>query len=114
MSIQPFQINVPERVLVDLRERIARTRWPDEITGSGWGYGASLSYMKQLADYWLNEFDWRKTENDLNAYPNFMVKIDGYDIHCLHIKGNGKKSIPLIMTHGWPGSFLEMLKLIPW
>ncbi len=113
MSIQPFQINVLERVLVDLRERIARTRWPDEITNSGWLYGASLSTMKQLADYWLNEFDWRKTENELNAYPNFIATLDGYSIHYLHIKGSGKKSIPLIMTHGWPGSFLEMLKLVP-
>jgi len=99
--------------LADLCERIERTRWPDEITGSGWEYGANLSYMKELADYWLNTFDWRKTENEINAYPNFIADIDGYKIHFLHVKGKGNTSLPLIITHGWPGSFLEMMKLIP-
>jgi len=113
MPIKSFEIKVPHRVLVDLRERIERTRWPDEITGSGWDFGASLSYMKELADYWMNEFDWSKIENEINDYPNFIAEIDGYNIHFLHIKGRGKKSIPLIITHGWPGSFLEMMKLIP-
>jgi len=113
MPAQSFQIKVPEQILVDLRERIERTRWPDEITDSGWQHGANLSYMKELADYWLNKFDWRKIENEINAYPNCIAEIDGYKIHFLHIKGNGKKSIPLIITHGWPGSFLEMMKLIP-
>lgn len=113
MAVQPFRVNVPERVLVDLRERIQRTRWPDEITNSGWNYGANLSYMKELAEYWLNKFDWRRIENEINAYPNFIAEIDGYKIHFLHIKGSRKKSIPLIITHGWPGSFLEMVKLIP-
>lgn len=69
--------------------------------------------MKDLTDYWLNKFDWRKVENEINTYPNFVADIDGYKIHFLHIKGKGKKSIPLIITHGWPGSFLEMMKLIP-
>lgn len=113
MVVQPFQVNVPERVLIDLRERIQRTRWPDEIANSGWAYGVNLSYMKELAEYWLTRFDWRKTENEINAYPNFVAEIDGYRIHFLHIKGRGKKSIPLITMHGWPGSFLEMMKLIP-
>ena len=113
MSIQHFQINVPEQVLVDLRERIKRTRWPDEIIGSGWNWGTSLSYMKELSEYWLNEFDWRRVERDINAFPNFIAEIDGYNIHFLHIKGGAKKSIPLILTHGWPGSFLEMMKLVP-
>jgi pimeloyl-ACP methyl ester carboxylesterase len=112
MAIQPFQIKVPEQILTDLRVRIERTRWPDEITGSGWEYGASLSYMKELAEYWLNKYDWRKTENEINAYPNFIADIDGYKIHFLHVKGKGKRSVPLIITHGWPGSFLEMMKLI--
>ncbi len=113
MSVHPFQINVREQVLIDLRERIAQTRWPDEIAGSGWDFGTNLTYMKELADYWLNVFDWRKIENEINAYPNFIAEIDGYKIHFLHIKGKGRKSLPLIMTHGWPGSFLEMMKLIP-
>ncbi len=113
MSVQSFQIKVPQQVLVDLRERIERTRWPDEIMSSGWNYGANLAYMKELAEYWLNKFDWRKTENGINAYPNFIAEIDGYKVHFLHIRGRGRKSIPLIITHGWPGSFLEMMKLIP-
>ena len=113
MPVHPFQIKVPEQVLIDLRARIERTRWPDEITGSGWDFGTNLSYMKELANYWLNTFDWRRIENEINAYPNFIAEIDGYKIHFLHIKGRGRKSLPLIITHGWPGSFLEMMKLIP-
>ena len=113
MAVQPFRVNVAERVLIDLRERIQRTRWPDEIMNSGWNYGANLSYMKELAEYWLHKFDWRRIENEINAYPNFIAEIEGYKIHFLHIKGKGKKSLPLIITHGWPGSFLEMMKLIP-
>jgi len=113
MSIRPFEVNVPHQVLVDLRERIGLARWPDEITGSGWDNGSNLSYMKELADYWMNNFDWRRIEAEINAYPNFIAELDGYRIHFLHIKGKEKKSLPLIMTHGWPGSFLEMMKLIP-
>jgi pimeloyl-ACP methyl ester carboxylesterase len=113
MAVQPFRVNFPERVLLDLRERIQRTRWPDEMSNSGWIYGANLTYMKELAEYWLTRFDWRKIEEEINACPNFVADIDGYNIHFLHIKGTGKKSIPLIAMHGWPGSFLEMMKLIP-
>jgi pimeloyl-ACP methyl ester carboxylesterase len=113
MAIRPFRARVPEQALTDLRERIARTRWPDEVTGSGWTYGAKLSYMKELADYWLTGFDWRKIENDINAYPNFEAEIDGYKIHFLHCKGLGKIHTPLLLLHGWPGSFLELMKLIP-
>jgi len=113
MSIQPFQIDVPESVLVDLRERIKRTRWPDEVVGSGWTFGTSLSYMKELAGYWLNEFDWRRTEKDINRYPNFVAEIDGHKVHFLHVRGSGRTSLPLMLLHGWPGSFLEMMKLIP-
>lgn len=111
--IQPFFANVPQQVLDDLKLRIRNTRWPDEITDSGWSYGTNLSYMKELADYWLNTFTWRKVEAEINSYPSFIADIDDYKIHFLHIKGKGRKSIPLIITHGWPGSFLEMMKLIP-
>lgn len=113
MPVRPFSINIPEEVLVDLRGRLSRTRWPDEIAGSGWEYGASLSYVKELADYWLHTFDWRRVEREINAYPNFIGEIDGHAIHFLHVKGRGKRSVPLVITHGWPGSFLEMMKLIP-
>jgi pimeloyl-ACP methyl ester carboxylesterase len=111
--IQPFSVNIPQLALDDLKLRLKNTRWTDEIIDSGWNYGTNLSYMKELADYWLNKFDWRKVENEINAYPNFIADIDGHKIHFIHVKGKGKKSTPLIITHGWPGSFLEMMKLIP-
>jgi len=111
--MEEFKVNIAQPVLDDLKAKIKNTRWTDEILNSGWTYGASMPYMKELAHYWMDGFDWRKTESQINAFPNFMADIDGYPIHALHIKGNGKKSLPLIITHGWPGSFLEMMKLIP-
>ena len=113
MMIKPFSVNVPQSILDDLKLRLMLTRWPDELSGSAWNYGADLSYMKELTEYWQHNFDWRKVEREINAYPNFMADIDGYQIHFMHIKGKGKRSLPLIITHGWPGSFLEMMKLIP-
>lgn len=111
--IEPFEAHIPQEVLNDLKLKIINTRWPDEIIDSGWNYGTNLSYMKEVADYWVNTFNWRKVEKEINSYPNFTANIDGYKIHFLHIKGKGNKSIPLIITHGWPGSFIEMMKLIP-
>jgi pimeloyl-ACP methyl ester carboxylesterase len=112
--IQSFSVHISQSVLDDLRSRISNTRWPDEIAGSGWKFGSGLTYMQELAGYWQQKFDWRKVEDEINAYPNFIADIEGYKIHFLHIRGAGRKSFPLIITHGWPGSFLEMMKLIPW
>ena len=111
--IKKIEINLAQSFLDDLQTRLKLTRWPDEIENSGWTYGASLSYMKELADYWANNFNWRKTESEINKFGNFVAQIDGYKIHFLHIRGKGEKSVPIIITHGWPSSFLEMLKLIP-
>ena len=111
--IEKTSIKIPQGAIDDLKLRLDRTRWPDEIENSGWNYGANLSYVKELTDYWLNQFDWRKTEQEINGLPNYIAEIDGIKIHFLHIKSGGKDAIPLIITHGWPGSFLEMLKLIP-
>lgn len=111
--IKPYLINVHQELLDDLNIRIENTRWPDEMNNSSWNYGANLSYMKELSHYWRNDFSWRKVENEINTFPNFMADIDGHQIHFLHVKGKGKKSTPLIITHGWPGSIIEMLKLIP-
>lgn len=111
--IKKIEIQIAQQHLDKLKEKIRNTRWPDEIEGSGWNYGASLYYMKELADFWLNVYDWRKTESEINSYPNYIATIDGFKIHFQHIKGTGQKNIPLIMTHGWPSSFLEMKKLIP-
>jgi pimeloyl-ACP methyl ester carboxylesterase len=111
--IKKIEIQIGQSFLDDLKVKLKMTRWPDEIEYSGWTYGSSLAYMKDLADYWANSFDWRKTETEINRYGNFIATIDGYRIHFLHIRGKGEKSIPLIITHGWPSSFLEMMKLIP-
>ncbi|HTN36136.1 MAG TPA: epoxide hydrolase [Arachidicoccus sp.] len=111
--IQSFAVNVPQEVLDDLKMRLTNTRWPDELVDGDWNYGANLGYMMELTDYWLHKFDWRKVEHEIGQYPNFIANIDGYNIHFMHIKGKGKKVVPLIITHGWPGSFLEMMKLIP-
>ena len=112
-NIQPFKSAIPQQILDDLKSRIKNTRWPDEIVNSGWTFGANLSYIKELSEYWLHHFDWIKTEDEINAWPNFIAEIDGNKIHFLHIKGKSRKKLPLIITHGWPGSFLEMMKIIP-
>lgn len=110
--ITEFKCQIPQTSIDDLKLRLRQTRWTDEIKDSGWQYGANLSYMKKLTEYWLNRFDWRKTEDEINQYPNYIAEIGGIKIHFLHVKGSGRGSIPLIITHGWPGSFLEMNKLI--
>lgn len=110
--ITEFKCHISQSAIDDLRSRLSQTRWTDEIKHSDWQYGASLSYIRELADYWLHNFDWRKVEDEINQYPNYIAEIDGTKIHFLHVKGKGKKSVPLIITHGWPGSFLEMNKLI--
>jgi pimeloyl-ACP methyl ester carboxylesterase len=112
--IEKFKVNIPQSELDDLNERIKKVRWPDEIENSDWKYGTSLSYTKELADYWLKEFDWRTIEKQINSFPNFIANIDGNKIHFLHIKSKKKNAIPIIITHGWPGSFLEMFKIIPY
>lgn len=111
--IKKIKIEIAQSFLDELKEKLRHTRWPDEIENSGWTYGAGLSYMKELTDYWINYFNWRNTEEEINKYPNYIADIEGYKIHFLHIKGKGIKSVPLIITHGWPSSFLEMMKLIP-
>jgi len=111
--VKKIEIELAQSHLDSLKSKLRLTRWPDEIEGSGWTYGTSLSYMKELTDYWITYFDWRKTESEINKYGNFIAQIDGYKIHFLHIKGKGERSFPIIVTHGWPSSFLEMLKLIP-
>jgi pimeloyl-ACP methyl ester carboxylesterase len=110
---QPFQIHIGQPMLDDLKNRIRATRWPEAAEQPDWSYGVSLPYLKDLADYWADDFDWRKIENQVNAYPQFLTEINGQAIHYLHIKSTAPKAVPLIITHGWPGSFLEMLNLIP-
>jgi len=113
MAISPLKINVPEAQLTDLRERLARTRFPDDIIGSGWSYGFDREYLHSLRDYWLNDFDWRRQEQDWGQLPHFQAEIQGLKIHFIHVRGAGKRPLPIIVTHGWPGTFLEMVKIIP-
>ena len=111
-GVRPFQINVPDPVLVDLRRRIAATRWPDQQTVTDQSQGVRLATMQALARYWATDYDWRKTEAKLNALPNFITEIDGLDIHFIHVRSKHENALPMIITHGWPGSIIEQLKVI--
>ena len=113
MAIEKFTINIADEVIADLRRRLVVTRWPDEIENAGWEYGSSLGYMRSLVDYWINAYDWRRQEAALNQLPQYRIAIDGLRVHFVHVRGKGPKPLPLIITHGWPGSFMEMTKLIP-
>ena len=113
MSISPFTIHIPDKELEDLLERIKRTRWPDEVIDAGWNYGANLAYMQDLAGYWLSSFDWRAQEHWMNSFPQFRMEIEGINIHFVRLRGKGPNPLPILLTHGWPSSFFEMLKLAP-
>jgi len=111
LDIKPFKIDIPDAALADLNTRLARTRWPQVIT-TDWSRGQPVSLIRELADQWQNNYDWRRIEAELNRYPQFMTEIDGQPIHFLHIKSPVAGAFPLIMSHGWPGSFVEFLDLI--
>ena len=113
MRIEKFQIATPESDLRDLKERLSRTRWPSEIPNSGWSQGANLAYLRELATYWEERFDWRLQESKLNQFSHFRAEIEGLKLHFIHQKGKGPRPIPLALIHGWPSSFAEMLKVIP-
>lgn len=113
MSIQTFRINVSQAVLQDLKERLARTRWPDEVEDADWKYGTSLKYLKGLVEYWQNKYDWHVQETSLNRFDQFRAYVDGIGIHLIYERGKGPNSIPIILTHGWPDSFYRFHKIIP-
>src|SRR5260370_33313523 len=113
MSIQAFKIHIAQSVLDELRERLGRTRWPDEVEGAGWDYGTNLGYLKELVDYWQHTFDWRVQEARLNQFAQFRTQIDGVHIHFVHERARHGSGIPLILTHGWPSSLIELLPLVP-
>ena len=110
--IQPFTIDVPESDLRDLRDRLGRTRWPDDLPGVGWEYGVPADYLRDLAEYWRTTYDWRAQEARLNRYPQFTTTIDGQNIHFLHVRSQEPDALPLVLTHGWPGSVAEFLQVI--
>ena len=111
-AIRAFRVNVPEEALTDLRRRIAETRWPDRETVKDRSQGAQLEQFQRLVQYWGTGYDWRKAEAKLNALPQFMTTIDGVDIHFIHVRSKQPNAMPLLITHGWPGSIVEFLKTI--
>ena len=111
-AIVPFKINVPEEVLVDLKQRLARARFPDEVEGAGWTYGTNLAYLKQLVAYWRDKYDWRAAERRLNQFEQFKTNIDGLNVHFIWRKSKERNALPLLITHGWPGSVVEFTKII--
>ena len=113
MEAKPFEINIGDEVLADLRNRLAATRWPDELPGVGWEYGSNMDYLKELVDYWRNDFDWRAQERRINSFNHFRATAGGLGIHFIHERGKGPNPMPLVITHGWPGTFYEMHKIIP-
>jgi pimeloyl-ACP methyl ester carboxylesterase len=111
-AIRPFRVNIPDKELVELRRRIAATRWPSKELVGDRSQGVQLATLKALAHYWATDYDWRKAETKLNTYPQFVTKIDGVDIHFIHVKSKHPNAMPMIITHGWPGSVIELLDVI--
>ena len=109
----PFQLHVPDAAIADLRDRLARTRWPDQAPGEPWACGSDLAYMQELVGHWRERFDWRVHEARLNAWPQFKVPLHGIELHYLHVPGQGPAPLPLLLSHGWPGSVFEFLEIIP-
>src|SRR5215211_3375613 len=111
-SIRPFRIEIPQADLDDLRERLTETRWPNEIPGVGWSRGVPLDYLKDLSGYWRESYDWRAWEAKLNTFPQYTTEIDGQIIHFLHVRSPEPDALPLIITHGYPGSIVEFMNVI--
>src|SRR5687767_15184732 len=111
-AIRPFQVNVRDADLTELRRRIEATRWPERETVADASQGVQLATMQELARYWATEYDWRRVEARLNALPQFITEIDGLDIHFIHVRSKHANALPMIVTHGWPGSVVEQLKIV--
>ena len=111
-TVHPFKVHVPEQVLIDLRHRLAETRWPDQLPGTTWEYGADIKKVRELADYWQNGYDWRTQEAKINRFDQFTTEIDGQQIYFIHQRSPRPGAIPLLLIHGWPGSIVEFLALI--
>jgi pimeloyl-ACP methyl ester carboxylesterase len=112
-GVERFRVAVPEATLDDLAERLARTRWPGALDGTGWEDGTSLAFLRDLVDWWQDGFDWRAQEAAINRFPQFRATVDGVGLHFVHVRGKGPAPLPLVLTHGWPSTFYELLPLVP-
>ncbi|MBM3693154.1 MAG: epoxide hydrolase 1, partial [Actinobacteria bacterium] len=112
LEVTPFTVAVPEATLADLHERLARTRFPEQIPGAGWDYGSELEYVRDLVAYWRDAYDWRAEEARINAFDQFLTTIDGQRVHFVHQRSPEPDALPLLITHGWPGSVVEFLDVI--
>ncbi len=110
--IRPFTVSIPQSQIDDVKRRLAATRWPDPETVDDWSQGVRVQNARSLVDYWRHGYDWRRLESGLNRFPQFLTEIDGLDIHFIHVRSGNPGALPLILTHGWPGSIVEFLKLI--
>src|SRR5580693_5648574 len=110
---EPFTLRIADADIADLKDRLARSRFPDSAPGEAWSYGTDVVYLRSLVEYWRGGFDWRVEEAALNAFPQFRVPLDGIDLHYLHVPGVGENPMPLLLLHGWPGSVFEFLDIIP-
>ena len=111
-QVTPFRIEIPDGSLDDLRARLARTRWPERETVDDWSQGMPLSYLQSLCTYWAEQYDWAAREIHLNSFPQFRTEIDGLGIHFVHVRSPNPDALPLVLTHGWPGSIVEFYKVI--
>lgn len=111
-EIRPFTIDIAQADLDDLRERLARTRWPRRLPGAEWSRGVPVDYLRELAEYWGTGYDWRRHEAELNRFPQYMTEIGGQDVHFLHVRSPEPDALPLIITHSWPNSVAELMKTI--
>jgi len=109
----PFKIEIPQTRIDDLKSRLAKTRFPDEVEDAGWDYGTNLAFLRTLIDYWQNHFDWKAEEVRLNRFDQFTTTIDGERVHFVHMKGNGAAAVPILLANGWPSNFVELLPLVP-
>jgi len=109
---RPFRVAIPKHQIDRILAKLRQTQWPEPIGAPGWAYGVSYSYLKELTAYWITHFDWRKVEERLNLFPQFLARVEDFDIHFLHIRGTGVRPMPIVLTHGWPGSVIEFLDAI--
>lgn len=112
-ATRPFRVKIPQATINRILTRVRETRWPDRLDAADWRYGVNWDYMKELAQYWTTRYDWRKAESGLNRYPQFVARVEDFDIHFYHVRGRAPNAAPLILTHGWPGSVFEFLEAIP-